>query len=399
MKLNKKIIVIISAAIVLAVALAVIFTIKSPGSEPAPVVKSEETPVPEPEPVKPEIKNVEIRETGRVEINVNYPEFKNLASSTTEETLNKLLKGKFEGEVVNFKSEADKEAAPELSISSSLSVGFETVLFTENAVSLKFEHSEFIAGMAHPNTYYTVFNYDFKNGKEIVLSDLFNQKSGYLKSLSEHVMVILKKQLATDGYYDKEMVKQGTEPKATNFSLFVFDSEKLILIFNTPQVAPYVAGARFVEMAFSEFEDINNESELLGRIIPPPPSAEDELSRLKKETGLAFGDAADANFNWMTKSGDGIKAKILGGNKISGENFLKVDYEKVIEFFTKSGYEEDLNNAADGVRGTQSGYVKKDIACISSSMFMEMKQDESGISVPASDKRIIEVSCGSWSAE
>jgi len=366
-----------------------------PKTEETVILPETEKPV---ESIKPEIKTVEITEgPARININIKYPEFHNLASSTLEANLNKILKDKFEAEAIKFKADAEKDAVPELSVSSSLDVVYETILFNENAVSLKFNHSEFIAGMAHPNSYYSVFNYDLKNGKEVVLSDMFNPKSNYLATLSTIAANDLKTQLTKEDYYDKNSVKEGTKPKAQNFSLFVFDDKKISFIFNTPQVAPYVAGTRFVDMSYSDLAELNDKSEFLKQIISALPVTDgisDELSRLKDETGVVFGDIIDSAFNWMAKDGDGMKTEILDGEKLSGENLLKADYDKIVKFFADSGYQEDANNAADGVRGTQSGYQKDGNACVLSSVFMEMTVDDSGISVPASDKRKIEIICG-----
>ena len=209
---------------------------------------------------KPEIGDALISEANdKYEIDVKYPEFKGLTNS---ENFNKVLEGKFQSNVEGFKSDADENSIEEVGAPSQLQIGYEVMLFTNNVVSLRFNTLYYIAGMAHPNAYYESVNYDFKNNKEIVISDLFNSGIDYLLELSNISRDALKKQIESD-YYSEDFVLPGTEPKEENFTVFNFDKDKLIITFNPYQVGPWVLGAQFVEVPFDQLQGFNAQSDFL----------------------------------------------------------------------------------------------------------------------------------------
>ncbi len=216
--------------------------------------------------VTPQTKTVEVKEsTSTYTVDVKYPEFSGLSSSVPQNAANGLLKTRIEGDIVDFKKDVAENfivGEPDLP-PSAFQMDFEVVYLTDNVASVKLGSYYYITGMAHPNSYYSVFNYDFKNNKEILLADFFNPGSDYLLALSAASAEYLREKLTADGYYLENFVEVGTEPKADNFSSFVFDKDKITLIFNVYQVAPYVAGPQQVEVYYDKVSELNNQSDLI----------------------------------------------------------------------------------------------------------------------------------------
>ena len=210
--------------------------------------------------ITPEINDVLISEDNdKYEIDVKYPTFKGLPNS---DSLNEFLGEKFQNNVNVFKADVDENSIEEVGVPSQLQIGYEVVFFTSNAVSVRFNTLYYVAGMAHPNAYYESLNYDFNNGKEILISDLFNLGSDYLAELSNISRDTLKKQIEVDYYFD-DFVIPGTEAVEENFTVFNFDKEKLMITFNPYQVGPWALGAQFVEIPFSQLQGFNAQNDFL----------------------------------------------------------------------------------------------------------------------------------------
>lgn len=216
--------------------------------------------------VTPQAEQVEIKEsTSTYTVDVKYPEFSGLSSSISQNAANGLLKTRTEGSISDFKKDVAENfivGEPDLP-PSALQIDYEVVYLTDSVASVKLSSYYYLAGMAHPNSYYSVFNYDFKDNKEIFLADFFNPGSDYLLALSTTSAEYLKEKLTADGYYLEDFVEVGTEPKADNFLTFVFDKDKITLIFNVYQVAPYVAGPQQVEVYYDKVSELNNQSNLI----------------------------------------------------------------------------------------------------------------------------------------
>jgi len=216
--------------------------------------------------VGPQVKSVEIKDsTSTYTVDVKYPEFSGLFNSGAQTTANGLLSAWMEKNIADFKKDVANNfivGEPDLP-PSALQVDYEIIYLTDSVASVKLSNYYYLAGMAHPNSFYSVLNYDFKNNKEILLADFFNADSDYLSTLSFISVEFLKEKLTTDGYYMEDFVKVGTEPKTDNFSTFVFDGNKITLIFNVYQVAPYVAGPQQVDVSYDKVAELNNQSYLI----------------------------------------------------------------------------------------------------------------------------------------
>jgi len=210
------------------------------------------------------VKAVEIKEsTDQYAVDVKYPEFSGFSNLESQASANSLLKSKIEENIAGFKADVVELSIGDSNLPpSALQMGYEIIYLSEDLASLKISNYSYVAGMAHPNSFYSVFNYDFKNNREISLADFFNSGSGYLGNLSSLCLEELKKIISPD-YYNDDFVKMGTEPKTDNFSTFVFDKEKITFIFNVYQIGPYALGPQMVDIFYDKMAEFNNQSELV----------------------------------------------------------------------------------------------------------------------------------------
>ena len=217
---------------------------------------------------EPTAKELSIQETTNdYKINVKYPEIRGTANSQSQSEANALIKKITDAGIDGFKDDVEKNAVADFSLKSTLTMDYEVLYLTDIAVSIKFNISYYVAGMAHTTNYSSGFNYNLKDNKSIVLGDLFNPNTDFLSSLSTICTKDLETQLKPD-YYNEATVKSGLEPKEENFAEFVFDKTELTMIFNIYQVAPYAAGTRLVKIPYAKLSAINSNNELLKLINP-----------------------------------------------------------------------------------------------------------------------------------
>lgn len=210
--------------------------------------------------VAPIIKDVEEDEkTDTYEVQVKYPEFQGSDSFSTP---NDFIKKEFQKNIADFTKDTEENFIAEVGASSYFQVDYEVVMFTGEVASIRFKTDYYVAGMAHPNSYYESFNYDLKNNKQILLADLFSPGSDYLSVLSNLSRESLKIQM-DPGYFSEDFVNPGTEPKEENFPVFNFTKDKLIITFNPYQVGPGAVGAQFIEIPFNELVDALGRGEVI----------------------------------------------------------------------------------------------------------------------------------------
>jgi len=210
----------------------------------------------------PSVKQVEIKEvTEKYEVSVKYPQFQGLSNPQAENNANDFLEKDAKDYVASFiQISTSQDFLSELDLKSFLSVGYEVVSLNNSFTSIKLDNSEYAAGAAHPNSFYSTFNYNFKDNKQIVLEDLFNPRSDFLPTISALCKQGLKNQLESQGAYSEDWVNSGLEAKQSNFSNFTLDKEKITFIFNSYQVAPYAAGPQSISIPYGKLKDLNDKS-------------------------------------------------------------------------------------------------------------------------------------------
>jgi len=212
-------------------------------------------------------KPIEINEIGdKYEIQINCPEFFGSIFPEAEQTANQLLESLFNDQILRLKADLVENIADIPGMKSALGASYEEILLTDKIASIKFDNYEYIAGAAHPNSFFSVFNYDFEKNRRINLIELFNSGSDFLPIVSEIAFQDLKNQLGEIDPFVQETLKQGLMPVENNFENFVFNKNKIIFLFDPYQLGAYAIGPRSVEISYDQLNDLNSESELLNLI-------------------------------------------------------------------------------------------------------------------------------------
>jgi hypothetical protein len=141
---------------------------------------------------------------------------------------------------------------------SSLNMGYEIRLATDDLISIEFTEATYEAGAAHGNSVTTVLNYDVKNGRKLALADLFNPKSNYLSVISTYCITNLRERAKKDqdAMIDEDMMKSGASPRADNYQACAITKKGLWVTFDPYQVAAYAAGPQHVLVPYSALKDI-----------------------------------------------------------------------------------------------------------------------------------------------
>lgn len=114
-------------------------------------------------------------------------------------------------------------------------------------------------GAAHPDTSSYTINYSVKDSKEITFQDLFNEKPGYLNTLSTLVRTRVNegfKMGGVDPSAIESMIEDGTKPDSKNFQKFVIGNFYITFIYDPYEVAPYAYGTRQAMISFDELKEI-----------------------------------------------------------------------------------------------------------------------------------------------
>jgi hypothetical protein len=125
-----------------------------------------------------------------------------------------------------------------------LYIRYQSGVIDAKTVSVVFFVDEYSGG-AHGNKSFIPFNYDIVNKEQIILADVFSQKSDYLQYISDFTYTDIIRQMKERGIDDPdaEWIKTGTAPIEDNFSSFIINGDNTITIFIPPyQVAAYALG-------------------------------------------------------------------------------------------------------------------------------------------------------------
>jgi len=210
------------------------------------------------------IKLIEIKETGdKYEIQIDYPEFFGSVFPEAEKTANLILKGRFEEDIKRLKDDFAENIVDIPGTKSSIETNYEEIMLTNRLASIRFDNYQDMVGAAHPNSFYSVFNYDFEKNKQMELTDLFNSGSNFLPVVSDIAFQDIKEQLGGIDSIVEETLRAGLEPNMNNFSSFNFDKNKITFVFDPYQLGAYAIGSRLVSISYDQLREFNDRSELL----------------------------------------------------------------------------------------------------------------------------------------
>lgn len=128
------------------------------------------------------------------------------------------------------------------------------IVVGKNTTTIIFNIETYTGG-AHGNLAIKTVTYD-ESGKRIYLGSIFKPESVYLKKLSDISRVKLREKLGTEGNW----IDEGTEAVSSNFEAFYLTPDnKLVIIFQPYQVAPWASGVQKIEIGINELGDIVDE--------------------------------------------------------------------------------------------------------------------------------------------
>lgn len=142
----------------------------------------------------------------------------------------------------------------------SLDIDYEVELANNDLISLIFSISDFPRGAAHGSYSSEVVNYDLKTGRLLKLSDLFQPRVNYLKTLSDYCIKDLKaqnnKQKPDERILDDEGIERGAGPEEVNYKLWNITEKGLLITFGVYQIGPFAAGQQEVVIPYPALKGI-----------------------------------------------------------------------------------------------------------------------------------------------
>lgn len=222
----------------------------------------EEDPVPTP-PEETRVENVgevtqkkqTIKETtaGKYEIDVEYPVFE--GSAPTVEKINQTIKGAVEKIIADEKVEFETilkepyaEGRGDLGLN--LTIRYEAEVNKKLSVANVMFEDYVYTGGAHGITALESFVFDLKTGKRLTLSEVFDQKTNYLKALSDESLAELKETDPKLQTYTEALA--GTAPSLENFGAFMLSESGFKVRFSDYQVGPHVVGTPIVTIDYAK---------------------------------------------------------------------------------------------------------------------------------------------------
>lgn len=187
-------------------------------------------------------------------VETSYPSFNDYP------VLNEIVKAKVNAIKADFtaqseqvlKAYADAKMEKEPGMEFIISVG--DIIESEGYVGFMISSYSFTGG-AHGITRLDAVNFDTKEMKEISLEDVLKPlNADWLAKLSEACISELINKPEGESFSDEETIRSGAGQDASNFKNFNILDDKLVIVFEQYQVAPYSAGMPEVIIPLSLFK-------------------------------------------------------------------------------------------------------------------------------------------------
>jgi peptidoglycan/xylan/chitin deacetylase (PgdA/CDA1 family) len=194
-------------------------------------------------------------------LGVHYPLF----GKDKLDALTKELMGDY---IHKFKSQVEDHLAKDKNYKSEMNIDYETWLFKENIVSIKFTILVNMSYYANPDIQIATLVYDLEKQQELTLDDIL--ANDYLEKISHLTMEKFKADQNYRDYLDDELFRSGTAPHLKNYTNFILQKDSIVFLFQKYQLFPGVAGQPFIEIAYTDLEGY---LQPLGSLRPPPDSS------------------------------------------------------------------------------------------------------------------------------
>ncbi|MDR2745295.1 MAG: DUF3298 and DUF4163 domain-containing protein [Desulfovibrio sp.] len=186
-----------------------------------------------------------------VDVNLNYPA---LGCAGIDADIHRWVTGivgAFEETLADALPDGDEDRTKEETQSFALQGSYTVMQPSPSAVSLTFELWTYTGG-THGDLDIITLNYSLLTGQRLELVDLFDDPDEALRLMSSWSFQMLSRRLPFAGSWSLQMLKDGTNPDAQNFSSLTLTPEGIVIQFQPYQVAPWAAGAQAVEMPFEK---------------------------------------------------------------------------------------------------------------------------------------------------
>lgn len=245
-----------AAIVIVIVATAIVATIMIVKSHKTPAVEEITTTTTSEKGPRFNPKNISENDTTvSYVIQAIYPVFKGVANTPAETRINDLVANYVNDEIKNFKNgvaERKTNISIPQNLKSYLIINYQVEYLSDKLVSIIFNEESMLAGDAHPGHKTTTFNYNLESNKEITLTDLFAEGSGYLTFISNNTIKYLKGLNISDA----EMIQAGAGADAKNYSNFFITDQAIVFVFDYYTVAPGVAGMQKVYFTFENLKNL-----------------------------------------------------------------------------------------------------------------------------------------------
>lgn len=128
-------------------------------------------------------------------------------------------------------------------------------------LSIRFVAQGYVSGMKQPFRWYRSLNFDFGDGRELSLSDLFKQDSDYLATIAEYANQILGKKLR--GYTPANSMS----PSDNQFANWNINLNGIRITFDPDTIAPASYGSQTILIPYTKFKDLINPESAFGQCL------------------------------------------------------------------------------------------------------------------------------------
>lgn len=197
----------------------------------------------------------EIREThakNNYHIDVRYPQIRKFKNKTTEKEFNLRVYTLIQEQIDAFKKDMEEWESATPQYGSEFEINDTVIYKSASLISVLLHGYYYYSSAAHPNTFFISFNYDLKNNKNILFSDMF--KDDYISQVSNYCIKALGEKMGTAT--ENGWINEGAGPKEDNFKVFNITPTSLQITFPAYQVASYADGPQEVDIPYSMISDI-----------------------------------------------------------------------------------------------------------------------------------------------
>lgn len=170
-----------------------------------------------------------------------------------KEKIDHLIRDLILKEISDFKLSVKDKSAYDTNYKSELNIDYETYIGPRDIISIKFIILENTPYYANPRVEVDTLVVDTKKDSQILLRNIFKGK--YLDRISSLATAYFKDLEGYKDYVVTDEFKLGIAPNFNNYSKFLLEKDRIIIIFKKYQLFPGFFGSQAIEIPFILLED------------------------------------------------------------------------------------------------------------------------------------------------